>query len=442
MALFFSLSGLRGKVGDDITPEMITAYSQAFGRYLGKGPLVLGRDARRSSLQFSSAVASGIVAAGCSAINLGVVPTPTVLLMVTKLKAKGGIVVTASHNPLDWNGLKFISPQGSFLDKKEFEEFSEILNKGGSLSVPYESSGTVEDYGRALDEHIAAIMNHRFFKNVSFEKLKVGVDAGNGAASLFAPELLKRLGAEVFELYCTPDGTSPRPPEPVSENLTDLSRFVKEKRLDVGFAFDPDGDRLACVDETGKPIGEELTLALATMSVLEKRKGPVVINLSTSRTTEDVAKGFGVMVLRTPIGEANVVATMRQVRAVIGGEGNGGVIFPEINFGRDGLVATALILNLLTERARPLSQLVSQLPQYYMKKVKARYQALNWQKIKNSFSGKTIDETDGIRVDDADSWLHIRVSKTEPVVRIIAEAKTEARTDSLVAETLKLLGLR
>jgi phosphomannomutase len=438
MALFFSLSGLRGKIGEDISPEMVTGYGRAFGAYSGQGPVVLGRDARRSSTMLYHAAASGLVAAGGSGINLGIVPTPTVLLMVTRLKAKGGLVVTASHNPFEWNGLKFISPNGSFLNSEEFEAFSRILNQKNFECVPYEKLGGMEEYGRAREEHLEQILNHRFVKKASLKKIKIGVDAGNGAASLFGPELLRRLGAEVHELYCSPDGSSPRPPEPIEENLTDLARFVREQELDLGFAFDPDGDRLACVDEQGKPIGEERTLALAAVFVLEKKKGPVVINLSTSRTTEAVANHFGSHVYRTPIGEANVVARMRQVSAVIGGEGNGGVIFPEINYGRDGLVAAALIFNLLVEKDQPISRLVGGLPQYFMKKVKVTVgSGIDWGKIKDVFHGRVIDETDGIRVDDADFWLHIRSSKTEPVVRIIAEATTQSRVDSLIAEVLK-----
>ncbi len=442
MALFFSLSGLRGRVGEEITSELVTAYGRAFGNYVKPGSLVLGRDARRSSEMLLYAVASGIIGAGTTGINLGVVPTPTVLLMIPKLGAQGGIVVTASHNPFDWNGLKFISQNGSFLNKQEFERFSRILKKKNMQLVRYERLGTMQDYGRARETHFEQILNHRYVKKAPPQKIKVGVDAGNGAASLFAPELLRRMGAEVDELYCTPDGTSPRPPEPVEKHLADLARFVQERHLDIGFAFDPDGDRLACVDETGTPIGEERTLALATSFVLEKSTGPVVINLSTSRMSEDIARERGVAVYRTAIGEANVVATMRNVSALIGGEGNGGVIFPEINYGRDGLVAAALIYTSLLEQRQPLSRLAAQLPEYHMEKVKLRYQKFDQRKIRKFFKGKKIDETDGVRVEGDDSWLHIRASKTEPVIRIIAEAKTQKQAKKLVLETVRLLGLR
>lgn len=442
MALFFSLSGLRGTVGEEITPELVTAYGRAFGTYVKHGSLVLGRDARRSSEMLLYAVASGILGAGTTGINLGVVPTPTVLIMIPKLRAQGGIVVTASHNPLDWNGLKFISPSGSFLNKREFERFQRILKKKNVHRVRPEQPGTMYDHDRARETHLEQILSHRFVKKAPAKKMKVGIDAVNGAASLFAPELLRRLGAEVDELYCTPDGTSPRPPEPVEKHLTDLGRFVTERHLDIGFAFDPDGDRLACVDETGSPIGEERTLALATAFVLAKSTGPVVINLSTSRMSEDIARERGVAVYRTAIGEANVVATMRNVSALIGGEGNGGVIFPEINYGRDGLVAAAFILTSLLEQGQPLSKLAAQLPEYHMVKVKVRYQKFDLRKVKKIFKGKKIDETDGVRVEDGDSWLHIRASKTEPVIRIIAEARTHQQAHQLVAETVRLLGLR
>lgn len=442
MPVFFSVSGLRGIVGRDLDGPLVRDFARAFGAFLGAGPVVFGRDARRSSPGLASAVADGLSAAGCDAFDLGIAPTPTVLYEVPLRRARGGIVVTASHNPAEWNGMKFVAARGSFLDPAEFDAFARFVKDGRFRSEAGGKQGAVASYPGAREDHLAAIASHPFIRSIERKPITVGIDAGNGAASDFAPDLMKRLDADVRELYCTPDGTTPRPPEPLEENLADLARFVRDHRLDVGFAFDPDGDRLACVDEKGTPIGEERTLALAVGFVLAREPGPVVINLSTSRVTEDVAKKSGAAVFRTPIGEANVVERMRMVGAVIGGEGNGGVIFPGINYGRDGLVASALITSRLREAGAPLSELVRRLPQYRMKKMKVTLESgFDARPLRDAFAGCSVDETDGIRFEGGDWWLHVRSSKTEPVVRIIAEARTDERVATLIADTLRLLNV-
>lgn len=431
-----SPSGLRGEVGGELTPELITRYAAGFGRWVGPGPIVVGRDSRRSSELLFHSVAAGLGSVGCDIWSLGLVPTPTAVLLARLLKARGGLMITASHNPIEWNGLKFIHPKGRFLSPEEFADFSSSLS-GEIERVGYWGVGRLIPIRDPLSHHIERILDHEWFRNSG--GLRVGVDACNGAMSEAGPRLLRGLGYEVFELYCTPDGTFPRPPEPTPRHLSELSKLVRENSLSLGFAFDPDGDRVSLVDETGTPLDEELTLSLSVWFVLERRRGPVVANLSTTRRLDDLAQKFGVPLYRTPVGEAQVVKRLCEVEGVIGGEGNGGVILPDVNLARDGLVAAALLTQFTRDKAQPLSSLVASLPQYSIAKRKAEVDQ-EWEVVRErvvrALPQGDVDYSDGIRIDHPDFWVVVRPSRTEGGVRIIAEARDQATAEALVEQVI------
>jgi len=360
--LKISISGVRGVVGDSLTPDLLTRFSQAFGTYMGSGRVVVGRDTRTSGEMVRQAVVSGLLSAGCRIVDAGVCPTPTVQLLVRKLRAHGGIAITASHNPPEWNALKFVGPDALFLSVARGRELLDIYHQGEYTKARGTRIRVVESMPGALDQHIAAVLEALGPLPADRRRPRVVLDACNGAGSIVGPRLLEALGAEVIGINTTPDGRFPRPAEPTPENLKALCAAVREHRADIGFAQDMDADRLAIVSELGEPIGEERTLVLAVEHVLGRTPGPVVANLSTTHALEPVAQRFGCAVFRTPVGEANVTEGMQRHRAVIGGEGNGGVIYPRINFARDSLVGMGLLLHRLADSGRTVSELVSALP--------------------------------------------------------------------------------
>ncbi|MCK4301568.1 MAG: phosphoglucosamine mutase, partial [candidate division Zixibacteria bacterium] len=326
--LIKSTSGIRGIVGRGLDPSLATAYGAAFGNLLKTGTVVVGRDSRPSGEMLVRSVVAGLMSVGMDVVEIGIVPTPTVEIAVAKLKAAGGICVTASHNPAEWNALKFFGNRGEFITAAQFRKLERIFDSGKFACKPAARLGTVEFQGRWIDEHIrmtlAAVAVNR--TAVRKRRFRVVVDAINGAGSQALPTLLERLGVTVIRINCKGDGDFVHEPEPAPKNLSQLARAVKRHKADLGMACDPDADRLALVDETGHPLGEELTLAIAVRQVLRKIKGPVVINLSTSKVTADTAQAAGSRVYYSKVGEANVVEMMRAKKAVIGGEGNGGVI--------------------------------------------------------------------------------------------------------------------
>ncbi len=439
--LLFSVSGLRGIVGPDLTPEVITVYAAAFGAYLQGGKVVVGRDTRRSGEMVKHAVLAGLLSAGCEILDVGVVPTPTVNLIVREQAASGGVVITASHNPIEWNALKFINRAGLFLDSEEFEDFDAAVKQGGHRRVPWNEIKQVSGVDNAIDCHIERIIQSGLVGR-RLAKLSIGVDAVNGAGSVALPKLLDAMGMKVSAIHCTPDGDFPRPPEPIQENLAALQQLVVREKLDLGFAVDPDCDRLAIVDDQGTAIGEEKTLVLAARHILSMNKGPVVTNLSTTRLIDDLAREYGVPVHRTKVGEANVVSKMREVGAVIGGEGNGGVILPDINFTRDALVGAALVMSLLHQEKKKLSLICRAMPAYCM--VKKKVFVPNWPEKREgimkcvaehaALRDATMDLTDGFKFTGPDIWIHIRASQTEPVVRIVSEGVEEVKVKKLVKE--------
>lgn len=438
MPLMFSVSGLRGIVGKDLFPDTVQQYAAVFGDFVGRGKIVIGRDARRSGPLFRDAVVRGLNSAGCTVIDCGIVPTPTVLFMVRKLRARGGIAVTASHNPQKWNALKFVAQGGIFLDRKQQRAFAVQVRKTAPEPMRHVPKKHVH-YTKAVDEHIDKIVRTLRWKGHHY---KVGVDAVDGAGSIALPRLLEKMGCTVTRIHCTFKPEFPREPEPTPEHIKDLCQIVQKKGLDIGFACDPDCDRLSIVDERGVPIGEEMSLVLATDYILRKRKGSIVTNFSTTALMSHIAHTFGSTLYRTKVGEANVVSQMKRIGAVIGGEGNGGVIYPKINFTRDALVGAALTLGIMQAHKAMLSEIVATYPMWYMVKKKVRAPRERFERRKNriisSLPGR-VNLQDGVRVSSRDWWVHIRPSQTEPLIRIIGEARSKKQLIALVRKVRKLL---
>ncbi|HWW75126.1 MAG TPA: hypothetical protein VNZ44_07015, partial [Pyrinomonadaceae bacterium] len=371
--LKISISGVRGVVGESLTPTLLVRFAQAFGTYTGPGAICVGRDTRTSGEMVRQAVVAGLLSSGCRIVDLGVCPVPTVQLMVRVLRARGGICITASHNPAEWNALKFIDSAGLFLGAGQARQLLDIYHQGEYRKVAGAEMRAVEPLAGAVDLHVKAILDALGplpSKSGGGRRLRVAVDSCNGAGSVAAPRLLEALGVEVFPVNVTPDGTFPRGAEPLPENLAALCELVRKERCDVGFAQDMDADRLAVVDERGEAVGEEYTLVLAARYVLAREPGPLVANLATTGALDALAARFGCPVYRSKIGEANVAEEMLRRRATIGGEGNGGVIYPRINFGRDSLVGAALILHLLAETGQTVSEILATLPPYVLIKEK------------------------------------------------------------------------
>ncbi|MFQ5649868.1 MAG: phosphoglucosamine mutase [bacterium] len=438
--IMVSVSGVRGIVGEGLAPEVIMSFAQAFGTYLKGGTVVVARDSRVTGEMVQNAVTAGLLAVGCDILDVGICPTPTAQLAVENLKAKGGVIITASHNPIMWNGLKLIGEDGLFLDAEQGQEVLRISRQSDFPLAAWDKIGVRVTYSKAVDEHIEAILALKCIDvdRIKSRRFKVVLDCIAGAGSVLLPNLLHRLGCVVAQLNCEPTGLFRRNPEPLPENLAELSDRVRAEQADLGIAVDPDSDRLALVSEKGEPLGEERTLALAVKCILEQTRGPVVINASTSRVNEDLAFAADVPLFRTRVGEVNVARKMREVGAVIGGEGNGGVILPELHLGRDAPVGVALTLHHLAGFRGPLSALDDSLPGYCITKEKVKLENLEPQtaldRIRENHAGEELDFTDGIKIIREKSWVHIRASNTEPIIRVIAEAPTKKEAARLCKE--------
>lgn len=403
----------------------------------------MGRDTRKSGEIFRGTVLSGLLSTGCEVIDLGICPTPTVGMAVKGLKAKGGIMITASHNPTEWNGLKFINYDGIFLDEKEGKKLFSLAEKEMSYS-DWDSLGKVRLDQSWIEKHIQRILNLSFInKNeIKKKKFKIVLDCNNGAGSRIAPFLLRELGCIVIELNCGLSGDFIHQPEPVPENLGLLCRKVKETKADLGFACDPDADRLAVVSDKGIPLGEEYTLALCVDFVLGKRISDVAVNVATSKAIEDIARKYGVKVFRSKVGEVYVVSLLKKVKGIIGGEGNGGVILPENHYGRDAQAGMVLILQYLAESDKKISQLKESLPQYYIQKDKMKLSGdfdAKMRRYLRKFRQAKINNLDGVKVEFENSWINIRKSNTEPIIRVMAEAKSQKEAERLVLEAKREL---
>jgi phosphomannomutase len=433
-----SVAGVRGIVGESLTPEVIARFAAAFARERGPGPVVVGRDARRSGLMVLHAVAAGLSAAGRDMIDIGLATTPTTQLAVEHLRAAGGIILTASHNPAPWNALKFLSERGEFLSAEVGEKVRRRWEEGRELWAGFEPLGEVREEREALSWHLERVLGLEYVDAPAIRRraLKVVVDGCASVGGIAVPRLLRELGAAVVELDCRPDGAFTRELEPLPEHLGALGERVRSSGADFGVALDPDADRAAFVDAAGVPLGEEYTVALGTKVVLARRAGAVVTNLSTSLMLDSVCAAAGATLHRTPVGEAHVVARMRQVGAVAGGEGNGGMILPAAHYGRDGLVAVALVAQAMAASGRSLRELAGELPKTSMVKAKLERTSEPWvraaDRLRAAFPQHALDETDGLRFSLGDEWVHVRPSGTEPVVRVIAESPTLPRTQSLI----------
>jgi phosphomannomutase len=450
--LMVSVSGIRGRVGEALTPEVVASYAAAFGAWaLGKTPgrpVVLGRDSRVSGPMFHRVAIAALQSVGAHIIDIGLTTTPTCQLAVEDQHAAGGIMLSASHNPIEWNALKFIGPSGLFLEAREGTEMRALVEKGIPRAT-WDKLGGVDVDSGAAERHIERILKIPYIdgKAIRSKKFKVALDCVHGAGSVIVPQLLERLGCEVTAIHTEADGRFPRPPEPVAENLGELERLVAKSGAHVGLAVDPDVDRLALVSDKGKAIGEDYTLALASMLVLKHRPGPVVTNLSTSLVVQDAVTRAGSTLTLAPVGEVNVAVRMRELNAVIGGEGNGGVILSEVHLGRDAPVGIALILQLLAETGKSVSALVDELPRYAIVKDKLDRPKANldtvYAALRKAFPDAGVDTQDGLRLAWKDRGLHVRPSGTEPIVRVIAEAPTETDARALVQrarEPLEKLG--
>lgn len=439
-ALKVGVSGVRGVVGESFTPQIAAGFAQAFGTFVGQGPVLVGRDTRPSGLMLEYAVVAGLQSVGCKPILLGVVPTPTVLLMTKHLGARGGIAITASHNAAKWNALKFADRNGLFLEESRAQELFDVYHQQDFPLVEEAALPSVSSRSRPMDEHVRQVLHYVDTASIRARRFRVAVDCVNGVGAIYSTAFLReQLGCEVVALNDEPTGIFARDPEPLAAHIGALREAVVKNGCDIGFAQDPDGDRLAIVNEKGEPIGEDFTLAFVARQILEAHeKGPVAISLSTSRAVEDVVRAYGCEVVRTAIGETYVVRAMLQARAVVGGEHTGGVIIPKIHPCRDSFGAMALILELLARTGETVSQLRAEIPHYVVvrRKLPTRPEraAEALREIRRLHSGRKMNLMDGLFIEFDQSWAHIRRSNTEPVMRLMVEAPGEARANALIAE--------
>jgi phosphomannomutase len=442
-----SISGLRGVVGDGLDPAVAVEFAAAYASECGPGPIVVGHDGRTSAPVFAAAVQAGVAATGHDVLSAGATATPTIGILVRELQAAGGIQISASHNPPKYNGLKFFQRAGMVLSQSHGTATLDRFNRRAFSWVSWDALGRARTINDPERSHLASVLGIVDVAAIERRGFKVVLDACHGAGGRMGAALLQALGCRTLVLGAQADGRYDHPPEPTENNLKEFAAIVPAAKADVGFAQDPDADRLAVIDETGRYIGEELTLALAALRRLEQAKGAVVLNLSTSRLTEDLARRTGCPVFRTPVGEINVVERMLAENAILGGEGNGGVIDPRVGYVRDSFVAMATILDLMAASGRRLSELVDSLPRYAM--VKDQYPLRNGpdagqldqpglsgtgaflDRIAAGFPDARADRRDGLRLDWDDRWVHIRASNTEPIVRVIAEAPEPAQAREL-----------
>lgn len=441
--LMVSVSGIRGIVGDGLYPETIVKYITAYSKFIGKGKVVIGSDGRITGDMVRNLVSGTLTACGNDVYDIGVCPTPTVLLNVKKVGAAGGISISASHNPNEWNALKLLNSEGEFLTPEESKEFLSLLDDSKNNYVKWDEVGKTFDYKEGLANHVNDVLNMKLLDldKLKERKFRVLLDCVNGAGSWVMKDFLEKLGCEVIEHDCEKSGVFPRLPEPIPQNLTGTMKAIRENDVDLGIVVDPDVDRLVLLTDKGAPFIEENTITQAVKYILSKNPGGnVVVNLSTTRGVDDVTEEFGGKVFRSPVGEANVVKLMKEVGAVIGGEGSGGVIFPEVHYGRDALVGTAITLMHLLDFGGTMSELKKSLPQYFIVKKKVLIGSANPDEvlnlIKEKYSGEKINDEDGVRIDFPSHWVHLRKSNTEPIIRCIVEAKDETEAEELAEKYL------
>ena len=448
MTLIKSISGIRGtiggKVGDNLTPVDAVKFASAYGTFLknniakDKLTVVIGRDARISGPMIHNLVVNTLIGLGIDVIDLGLSTTPTVEVAVPLEKADGGIILTASHNPKQWNALKLLNAKGEFLSGADGAKILEIAEAEAFDFSDVDSLGEIISNDAYMDIHIDEVLNLPLvdIEAVKEAKFKVVVDGVNSSGGIIIPKLLKLMGVEVVELYCEPNGHFPHNPEPLKEHLTDISELVVKEKADFGIVVDPDVDRLAFISEDGEMFGEEYTLVACADYVLSKTPGNTISNMSSSRALRDVTKAHGGSYEASAVGEVNVVELMKKNNAIIGGEGNGGIIYPELHYGRDSLVGVALFLTHLANKKMPVSALRASYPEYYMSKNKIELtpqidvDAILTQ-MTEKYKNEDISTIDGVKIDFATEWVHLRKSNTEPIIRIYTEAPSQAAADQL-----------
>lgn len=436
--LIISVSGLRGIVGDSLTPEIAIRYTAAFSEELPPGSVVVTRDGRHTGPLLESAVQSALLATGRGCLDSGIASTPTTGVLVREWKAAGGIQISASHNPPEYNGIKLFDSTGRVIPASEGQKVIDRYRQGKPKWRLYDDLGVCEQVDDTTTAHLKLLLAICDVERIKARKFRVVLDSNHGAGSTLGMRLLESLGCVVKLLGGTPDGMFSHPPEPTAENLQSVLSEVREFKADIGFCQDPDADRLAIIDEKGSYIGEEFTLAICTDHVLGKMPGPVVTNCSTSRMTQDIAERYDVPFFRSKVGEANVVDLMKEKKAILGGEGNGGVIDPRVGYVRDSFAGMAIVLNALAARDETVSQVVAKLPKYAIHKSKVTLSAdkvaASFAALEKHFSDATADRLDGLRLDWPGKWLLIRGSNTEPIVRIFAEAPTAEEAKRLCDE--------
>jgi len=448
MALIKSISGIRGTIGgvpdENLTPIDAVTFAAAYGTWLKqhqnkeKIKVVIGRDARISGEMIQNLVQYTLIGLGIDVVNIGLSTTPTVEIAVPMEQADGGIILTASHNPKEWNALKLLNNKGEFIDAEDGASVLKIAQENDFNFASVDNLGEIFINDAYMDIHIDEVtqlplVNTEAIKN---RKFRVVVDGVNSTGGIIIPNLLKELGVEVIKLYCEPNGNFPHNPEPLKEHLSDICKKVVEEKADFGIVIDPDVDRLAFICENGEMFGEEYTLVACADYILQKNKGNVVSNLSSSRALRDIAEKHNVGYYAAAVGEVNVVTEMKRTNAVIGGEGNGGIIYPEFHYGRDALVGIVLFLSLLAEKNCTVKQLRDSYPTYFMSKNKIQLtEAINpeeiLKKMEKKYTNEQISTIDGLKIDFADCWVHLRKSNTEPIIRIYTEAKSQNEADNL-----------
>lgn len=452
-----SVSGVRGKVAESLDPQTITRFSLAFGTFVEGKTVVIGRDSRTSSPLLRHAVLAGLLATGCHVIDVGLCSTPTILLMSKVLEAQGSITITASHNPVEWNGIEFASESGRLLNQAERESLLHIYETESYNLSAWNKLGSYEENRDANSMHLKQILNTKWLdaKSIQDRNLTVVLDCGNGAGSVISPLLLQELGCDVVELNCVPAGNFKRPAEPTPEAIFELCMTVRDSKADIGFAHDGDADRVVIVTDEGIPLSGEWTYAFVSDFILRKTAGDIVATVSTSRMLDDIAEKHGVAIHRTKVGVGWVVEKMNEIDAVLGGEGTGGVIYPSINYTTDGITSIAAILQYLVDSKQSVSGLVDKIPKYEMcrKKFEIPSQDVATQLVdmvmkqyqdeinSPTNSSLRLDLTDGIKLVWDDRWVNIRKSGTEPVIRVFSEAPTSEESEILCDEILDCLNM-
>ncbi|SMO56396.1 phosphoglucosamine mutase [Fodinibius sediminis] len=443
MALMISVSGIRGIFGTDLTPENLSRFTAAYGSWTGGGKVIVGRDTRVTGQICENIVVATLQSVGCDVVQVGVSATPTVAMAVHKHDAAGAIIISASHNPAEWNALKLLNAKSEFLNAEEGREVMNISEEQSYRYKGFDQTGSVETDTEALDYHVQKILELPYINRdlIASKNFSVALDPVNGTGAIALPAMLEALGVEeIYSINDTPNGLFAHNPEPLPEHLQDICALVREKNCDLGAVTDPDADRLALITNKGNLFGEEYTQAAAFDFILDKKKGNCATNLSSSRVTEDIARKHGQKCYRSAVGEINVVEKMKEVEAVIGGEGNGGVINPDLHYGRDSLVGVAIFLQLLAEREVTSDEYRNTLPDYVMRKSKIPLADIDadaiLEKAEDVYRDLGPDTTDGVKIDFEDGWVHLRKSNTEPIIRVYSEGISAEKARELADEVV------